>query len=273
MRQPSYGFDWAMFRHWIDTSAVVVLTGYSDLAAYAPGTAPPSARTSRVDPSLRYDAFNSAIIVSAHTPAVPIHRKTNLTPFGERLPFADQFTFAMEWIKWGVGISSWGVGRSREPLPLIIPGRDTAHVGAIICIESIYPETARDLVNNGADVLCVITNDAWYNGTPGPRQHYDIARMRAIEQRRDVIRVGNSGISGTIAANGQSTYELPPMITAVGAAHVTVASHSTIYAYMGDILPPVGAMLTLLLWLATRFPSLLRNMRIRTYDQPRDDTP
>ena len=202
---------------------------------------------------------------------MPIHRKTNLTPFGERLPFADQFTFAMQWIQWGVGISSWGVGQVREPLPLPLRGGDTAKVGVIICIESIYPETARDLVRNGADVLCVITNDAWYNGTPGPRQHYDIARMRAIEQRRDIARVGNSGISGTIAADGSSTYELAPMTTTVGHGTVGRQRVTTIYAALGDILPPLGALLTIVLWLATRFPALLRNMRIRTYEQPLDD--
>lgn len=272
MRLPEYASDWGAFRHWIDSSSVTIISGYSDLHAYEPGTAPRSARTSKRDPSLRYDAFNSAIIVAPGSSVVPIHRKTNLTPFGERLPFADQFTFAMQWIQWGVGISSWGVGQVREPLPLPLRRGDTAQVGVIICIESIYPETARDLVNNGADVLCVITNDAWYNGTPGPRQHYDIARMRAIEQRRDIVRVGNSGISGTIAADGSSTYELAPMTTTVGHAAVSRQRMKTIYAAVGDILPPLGALLTIVLWLATRFPTLLRNMRIRTYEQPPDDT-
>ncbi|MBU3740838.1 MAG: apolipoprotein N-acyltransferase [Candidatus Kapabacteria bacterium] len=273
MQRPEYAIDWQSFRRWVDTSNVSVLTGYSDLMAYPPGMAPASARTSRVDPSVRYDAFNSAIIISPYAADVPIHRKTNLTPFGERLPFADQFTFAMEWIKWGVGISAWGVGRERRPLPLRLAGRDSAYVGVIICIESIYPETSRDQVRNGADVLCVITNDAWYNGTPGPRQHYDIARMRAIELRRDIVRVGNSGVSGIITADGQSRYEINPMTSTVGIASVNVRHDRTIYAAVGDIIPPLGALLSILLWLATRFPALLRNMRIRTYEQSTDTTP
>ena len=273
MQLPEYAFDWQSFRQWIDTSNVSVLTGYSDLMAYPQGAAPASARTSRIDPTVRYDAFNSAIIVSPFTSSVPIHRKTNLTPFGERLPFADQFTFAMEWIKWGVGISAWGIGRERIPLPLRRRGGDTAQIGMIICIESIYPETARDHVRNGADVLCVITNDAWYNGTPGPRQHYDIARMRAIELRRDIVRVGNSGVSGIITADGRSRYEIEPMTTGVGIGSANLRTDRTIYTVIGDVIPPIGAVLSILLWLATRFPALLRNMRIRTYEQPTDTAP
>lgn len=272
MRLPMYTDEWQHFRSWVDTTDVAMLAGYSDIVTYAPNTAPPSARTSKADPTLRYDAFNSAMLVMPGRPDIPMHRKTNLTPFAERLPFADQFTFAMEWIQWGVGISAWGKGRLRDPLPLVINDHERARIGVIICIESIYPETARDLVNNGAEVLCVITNDAWYNGTPGPRQHYDIARMRAIEQRRYVMRCGNSGVSGFIDPAGRSIVEIPVMTSGVCVGDVMPRTDRTVYAMVGDLIPPSGAALTILLWLLTRFPALLRKLRVRTNPSSGNET-
>ncbi|MBK9182094.1 MAG: apolipoprotein N-acyltransferase [Ignavibacteria bacterium] len=232
---------------------------------YAPGQAPPSARQSRVDPSVRFDAFNAAMMINAGKSDVPVHRKSMLTPFAERLPFADQLTFAMSWIEWGVGISAWGKGQTRLPLP-VVKGSDTlARIGTIICIESIYPEVARDLVNNGSDILCVITNDAWYNGTWGPEQHYDIARMRAIEQRRNVIRCANSGVSGIIRSDGSE--DPHPAIAPMTQGAVMVAAQRsgdrTLYAVLGDPMPILGLILTLLAVVSARIPLILRNLPFR----------
>jgi apolipoprotein N-acyltransferase len=261
IRDPRNREEWDALRRWVDTSGVTLLTGYADLTVYPPGEAPPSARRSTVDPTLRFDAFNAAMVLRPHAPSIPVHRKSMLTPFAERLPFADQLTFAMSWIEWGVGISAWGKGRTRDPL-----SAGKASVGTIICIESIYPEVASDLVANGADVLCVITNDAWYNGTWGPEQHYDIARMRAIEQRRDVLRCANSGVSGVIRADGTDAGHpvIKPMTQ--GAVRVSASTRSgrTVYAMVGDPVPVAGLCITVFLLVITRFPQILRNLPFRS---------
>lgn len=273
IRQPLHAEDFAKLRHWVDTSNVVLLTGYADLMTYAPGTAPSSARRSSFDSTVRYDAFNAAMVLWPSIGVIPVHRKTILTPVAERLPFADQLTFAMSWIEWGVGISAWGKGRERTPLPIDVGGvqisgantiADTAaSVGVIVCIESIYPEMVRDLVNNGADLLCVITNDAWYNGTTGPGQHFDIARMRAIEQRRTVIRCANSGITGAIDATGRTIKSIPPMTR--GSCNVTVktSARRTLYAALGDVLPPAALFVAVFAFISARFPSLIRKLPFR----------
>jgi apolipoprotein N-acyltransferase len=133
-----------------------------------------------------------------------------------------------------------------------------ARIGTIICIESIYPDVARDMVNDGADVLAVITNDAWYNGTWGPRQHYDIARMRAIEMRRPVIRCANSGVSGIIDADGASIMELPDMQRLAAIGTVRPGHELTFYARYGDWLPVVSLVITLFAVVVARFTPLLR---------------
>lgn len=240
IRDARYAPEWESLRTWIDTSGISLLTGYSDFYVYPAGTAPPSARTSTLDPTTRFDAFNAAMLVEAGRADIPVHRKTMLTPVAERLPFADQLTFAMSWFEWGVGISSWGKGAVREPL-------QSAHgpnIGVIICIESIYPEVALDLVRHGANVLCVITNDAWYNGTPGPRQHYDIARMRAIEQRRTLVRCANSGVTGVILPNGASTAEIQPCEPGVLTLPIYTNAERTLFSRIGNVPAQIFAVCT-----------------------------
>jgi len=240
IRDARYSPEWASLRTWVDTSGVSLLTGYSDLFFYPAGEAPPSARTSTLDPTAKFDAFNAAMLVEPGRADIPVHRKTMLTPVAERLPFADQLTFAMSWFEWGVGISSWGKGAIREPLQ----STQGPNIGVIICIESIYPEVALDLVRNGANVLCVITNDAWYNGTPGPRQHFDIARMRAIEQRRTLIRCANSGITGVILRNGEARAEIPALEPGVLTLPVYPDNERTLFSRIGNLPAQIFAVCT-----------------------------
>lgn len=265
IRDPRFVPEWEELRQWVDTSEISLLTGFADVMMYGPGQAPPSARHSRVDPTVRFDTFNAAMLISAGELGVPIHRKSMLTPFAERLPFADQLTFAMSWIEWGVGISAWGKGQTRNPLPVIRRGDTIARVGTIICIESIYPEVARDLVDNGADVLCVITNDAWYNGTWGPEQHFDIARMRAIEQRRTVFRCANSGITGVIRPDGSDDPHpaIAPMSRGVALGSAQLSRARTLYSIIGDPLPIAGLICTIVVLLIARIPLILRNLPFR----------
>ncbi len=251
--------QWHALRTWVDTSSVPLLTGLADVSVYPSGAAPPSARRSAADPAVRYDAFNAAMVINPATSNVALHYKSMLTPFAERLPFADQLTFAMSWIEWGVGISAWGKGQTRLPLP-VLRGSDTvARIGTIICIESIYPEVARDMVNNGADVLCVITNDAWYNRTWGPGQHFDIARMRAIEQRRAVLRCAQSGVTGAILPDGTDAVA-PLSVMRRAALHATVPTQTqrTVYARVGDPLPILGLLFTIFAIVLARIPACVR---------------
>lgn len=266
IRDPRHDLEWTALKTWVARSQVNLLTGVADRVIYAAGQAPPSARTSRAG-DVQYDVFNAAYLMSADTAIVQVHQKSMLTPFAERLPFADQLTFAMSWIEWGVGISAWGKGLSRNPL-FVMQGSDTVmRIGPIICIESIYPEVSRDFVINGADALCVITNDAWYNGTPGPRQHFDIARMRAIETRRPVLRCANSGITGLINPDGAAAVEIEPMQSGVAFANVLPADGVTPYVKVGDLIPKACSVLVVFLLILARIPALQRILPFRFTSQ------
>lgn len=252
IRLPAFYNSWLALMQWVDTTGPL-LTGYADYYFYPASSHPPSARvTDELSPRY-YDAFNAAMVLwpGAADSDIPVHRKGRLTPFAERLPFADQLTFAMNWFEWGVGISAWGKGQVFYPLLLPVP--DTTHIGVIVCIESIYPEVCSKLSNNGAQFLTVITNDAWYNGTWGPRQHHLIAAMRAIETRRWVARCANSGISGVIDAAGITREELPAMSSGILAAEVARRTNTTFYAQYGDLAGIVSALVTLALAILAPF--------------------
>jgi len=79
---------------------------------------------------------------------------------------------------------------------------DGNKIGCAICYESVYGEFCADYVRDGARLLTVITNDAWWGDTPGYRQHLSYASLRAIETRRWIARCGNTGISAIIDPSG-----------------------------------------------------------------------
>lgn len=264
IRDPRHSLEWSGLRSWIDKTGTSLMTGVADRVIYDRSQAPASARTSSADPDLKYDVFNAAYMLNPSVSDVQVHRKSMLTPFAERLPFADQLTFAMSWIEWGVGISSWGKGLSRVPIHAVRNADTLLSIGSIICIESIYPEVSRDLVLNGANALCVITNDAWYNGTAGPRQHYNIARMRAIETRKPVLRCANSGVSGLISPTGESVQEIPTEQSGVAVVKVVPNDVITPFVRYGNVIPIASAVFVVFLLLGARIPAFQRILSFRS---------
>ncbi len=238
--------NFSFLQRGLTTSNTALLTGFSEIVTFAPSpNLPPMVKKLRGTDSY-YAAHNSAILLLPDTAKhdFPIHRKMRLTPFAEYIPFVEQLPFLVKWLEWGVGISNWMKGTVQKPLVLPIQeqrkfGYDTAKIGCIICIESIYPDFVRNYTAQGANMLVVITNDAWYNHTFGPEQHYEIAAMRAIENRRAIARCANTGVSGFIAPSGAS-YSVAPSYQACGLAQtIPLLNGSTFYIEYGDWLPKI----------------------------------
>jgi apolipoprotein N-acyltransferase len=238
-------------RAWVDTSHTALLTGYADYEFFPAGSAPPNAQAFSLDPGLMMRIYNAAGIIAPNINDIPTHHKSKLTPFGEYMPFSDDFPFVQSWLKWGVGISGWNKGEGANALPLRRGADTLARIGPVICIESIYPNYVADYVRHGADMLAVITNDAWYDGTFGPEQHYCISRMRAVETRREIMRCGNSGVSGFISATGESTFQAEPRKALAFAGAVHRRNDISVYVRFGDWLPQLSALFAavMMLWL------------------------
>ena len=104
----------------------------------------------------------------------------------------------------------------------------------MICYESIYGAYVSQYVRNGAQFLCVITNDGWWGDTPGYRQHFSYARLRAVENRRSIARSANTGISGFIDPRGDVMQSLGWDKRGALHADIPLNDRTTFYTRHGD---------------------------------------
>jgi len=123
------------------------------------------------------------------------YAKRHLVPFGEYVPLR----FLFGWLKKFVPIGDDDFRRGLSAAPLFVPvHKDLLAVGPLICFEDIFPSLARADARDGADILFVATNDAWYGEGGAAYQHAAHSVLRAVETRRPVLRCGNNGWSGWI---------------------------------------------------------------------------
>ena len=101
-----------------------------------------------------------------------------------------------------------------------------------ICYEVVYPELVRSTVPN-PDVFITISNDTWFGHSIGPWQHFQMARMRAIENGRYMVRATNNGVTGIIDHHGRVVGELPQFVEGVLRGEVQLLSGETLFARFG----------------------------------------
>ncbi len=133
-----------------------------------------------------------------------------------------------------VPFAEFGERAGRAVMPLRTP---YGPVGVAICFESVFPELTRRAALEGAGLLAVVTNDAWFSGPAAPEQHAAAAVFRAIEQRRYLLRAANSGISEIIDPRGRVLARLPLGARGAIVWPVTPRTALTPYARYGDYLP------------------------------------
>jgi apolipoprotein N-acyltransferase len=152
----------------------------------------------RVDPD-RERWFNTAIATDMRGEIKGRYDKQFLLAFGEYLPFGETFPILY---KWSPHSGRFSPGTSLEPV--IIQTNGTEHkVSVLICYEDILPGfTNREVSHADPELLVNMTNDAWFGDTTEPWQHLALAKFRAIEHRRFLVRSTNSGVSAVIDPNG-----------------------------------------------------------------------
>lgn len=152
----------------------------------------------RVDPD-RERWFNSAIGTDAKGEIRGRYDKQFLLAFGEYLPFGESFPILY---KWSPHSGRFSPGSSLEPINMTVKGAEHK-VSVLICYEDILPGfTNRMVAHADPDLLVNMTNDAWFGDTTEPWQHLALAKFRAVEHRRFLVRSTNSGVSAVIDPNG-----------------------------------------------------------------------
>lgn len=126
----------------------------------------------------------------------------------------------------------------------VFTANDQTKVAPIICYESVYGEYVTGYIKNGADFLAIITNDAWWDETQGHKQHLSLARLRAIETRRDIARSANTGISAFINQKGEITSQTKYNEKTALLSNVTLNQKQTLYVLWGDYIAKISVLIT-----------------------------
>ncbi len=174
--------------------------------------------------------YNSAFLLLPERGIVSSYSKMHLVPFGEYLPFPSLFSF-LSGLTGAIGDLTPGDELTVMPLT----GYDM-HIGTVICYESIFPDLVRRFPLDGANVLVVMTNDAWFGTTSAPAQHFSMAVLRAVENGTPIIRAANTGISGFISSTGAVYGTTPMMVATTTVANVHPNRNGpTFYTRYGDV--------------------------------------
>jgi apolipoprotein N-acyltransferase len=142
------------------------------------------------------ESFNSSIILKPDG-SFDTYQKIFLVPFAEYVPFFKSWINKMNQFD---DIGSFTPGSNYKVFDI-----KDFKASILICYDSSSPQIVKNMVNNGAEILFIITNDS-YVGQFMPYQHFELARLRAVEQRVPVIQSANTGISGIILPSGKIVY-------------------------------------------------------------------
>ncbi len=232
--QPQSANYLAAFRSVLDSLHVSILTGLPTLVFYDSLSAPVTAQRSPIS-GLYYEEFNSTTTFVPGQRFNLVYRKIILVPFAERIPYAETFRFLIEPLKWNVGIGMWGIGKDTVVFSVPLLNGHSARFSSVICYESVYPNYVRQFVKKGAQFLVIITNDSWWGNTSGAYQHASYASLRAVENRRWIVRSANGGISCLVDPTGRIHDETRLYHAATIRGTVESRDDLTYYTRHGDI--------------------------------------
>ncbi|WP_297888099.1 apolipoprotein N-acyltransferase [Sulfurihydrogenibium sp.] len=145
--------------------------------------------------------YNSLFLIDKDGFYLDYYSKIKLVPFGEYTPFRNKLLENIFEYLQGIDFTK-GEGQK-----LIV--YEKMKVASLICFESIFPDFVANFVNKGANVIVNITNDGWFGKTSAPYQHFEMARVRAIENNIYLVRAANTGVSAIINPVGKIVSYLP----------------------------------------------------------------
>lgn len=189
-----------------------------------------------------YEFYNGSMLLDS-SGASSFYHKSMLVPGVETLPWF--LKFLSKWFE-KFGGSSGGYAKQKERT--VLQEKNGFKIAPAICYESVYGEFMSQYSRNGANLICIITNDGWWKKTPGHKQHMNYARLRAIETRTWVARSANTGISCFIDPYGNVINPQPYDTQAAIKLNIPVATHSkTFFVRNGDVLSKIIVVLSILL--------------------------
>jgi apolipoprotein N-acyltransferase len=185
-----------------------------------------------------WNDYNSAMVFGSDGHSVGRYDKIHLVPFGEYIPFQQYLTFAH---KLTGRVSSFSRGTNRATFRL-----NGHRYGIFICYEAVFADEVRHFAELGAEVLVNISDDAWYGDTSAPWQHLNMARMRAIENRRWILRATNNGVTAAIDPYGRVRQSIPRHQVDALPAQYGFREDITFYSAHGDVFALLCVLLSII---------------------------
>ena len=189
-----------------------------------------------------YESYNGSALLDSNG-ASAFYHKSMLVPGVETLPWFLKFID-----KWFEKFGGTTAGYAKQDERTVLTEKNGFKIAPSICYESIYGDFMRKYIRNGANLICIITNDGWWKKTPGHKQHMNYARLRAIETRTWVARSANTGISCFINPNGTVIEPKPYNTNAAIKINIDIPNNTkTFYVKHGDLLSKIMTVLSLLI--------------------------
>jgi apolipoprotein N-acyltransferase len=184
---------------------------------------------------------NSAFFLDRNGKLTGIYDKMHLVPFGEYIPLKKLFFFSESIIK---DVGEFYPGNDPKIVKI---GDRPSH--AIICFEAVFPDLMRRFVNAGSQLIVNLTNDGWYGDSAAPYQHLAITRLRAVENRRFLLRATNSGVSAIIEPSGRIQSSTGILREAICTGHFAFLNEVTFYTRYGDVFVFLCAIISCGAWI------------------------
>lgn len=190
----------------------------------------PTAR--RIDDEHWYDSYNSAAQIDTSL-NISVYHKSKLVVGVEMMPYP-QYMKILDRLSIDLGGITGSRGTQKNRSVFVSPAG--LKLAPVICYESVFGEFVSGYIKNGAEVICVLTNDGWWGNTFGYKQHMRFSCLRAIETRRSVVRSANTGISGFINQRGEIVKQLVWWQRGGLREKIKANSEITLYCRFGDFI-------------------------------------
>ncbi|HUC53242.1 MAG TPA: apolipoprotein N-acyltransferase [Candidatus Cybelea sp.] len=171
--------------------------------------------------------YNSALLFDSQGQRIFVYDKVHLVPFGEYEPFP-----LIHRVVTSMSGDVGGFHKGNKYLVGQLPGGKT--FGVFICYEAIYPGEVRRFASGGAQLLINISNDGWFGRSAAAEQHLRMVHVRAVENRRWIVRSTNNGFTVSIDPYGRVYQPLPPDVRAAAALPYDFRTDQTVYTRFGD---------------------------------------
>jgi len=192
----------------------------------------------------RYLLTNSAVLLTPDGKIGYVYNKIHLVPFGEYVPLSKLLFFVDKLV---AGIGDFQEGENFRPART-----PDFTFGVHICYEIVFPALVGRFYKDGGDFIVTITNDAWFGATTGPYQHFSMAALRAVENRKFLVRAANTGISGFIDPAGRVTTKSALMERTVITKNIFRGKVTSFYTAYGNIFVYLCGLFCALILIRTR---------------------